>query len=162
MAEQLLDSADVVTVLQQVRGERMPERVTARVLNDAGLAQRALDGTLDDGLVQVMAAALAGEAVHVVSGRREHPLPAELASGVRVFPRQRVGHGDPAGAGLEVHAMLPAYRLDLRSSRVFAAVGSMVTRSLAPLPLRTTSRLAAKSTSLMRNCAHSSSRRPAP
>src|SRR5438309_7603876 len=140
----------------------MPERVTARVLEAAGLAQGALDGTLDDGLVQVMAAALAGESLHVVAGRREHPLPAELASGVRVLPRQRVGHGDPAGAGLEVHPMLPAYRLDLRQEPVLAAVGNMVTRSLAPLPLRTTSWLAAKSTSLMRSCAHSSSRRPAP
>src|SRR5438445_10715817 len=92
----------------------MPERVTARVLDDTGLAQRALDGTLDDGVVQVMAAPLAGEVLHVVAGRREHPLPAELAAGVGILPRQRVGHGDPAGAGLDVPAMLPAYRLDLR------------------------------------------------
>src|SRR5205814_4739021 len=106
MAEQLLDGPDVVTVVEQVRGEGMPERVTARVLEDAGLAQGALDGTLDDGLVQVMAAALAGESLHIVAGRRGHPLPAELASGVRVLSRQRVGHGDPARAGLEVHAML--------------------------------------------------------
>src|SRR5213594_3388770 len=117
MPEQLLDGPDVVAVLQQVRGKGMPERVTARVLEDAGLAQRALDGTLDgtldDRFVQVMAAPLAGEAIHVVSGRREHPLPADLASGDRVLSRQRVAHGDPAGAGLEIHAMLPAYRLDL-------------------------------------------------
>src|SRR5437660_279072 len=85
----------------------MPERVTARVLDDAGVAQRALDGTLE-------AAPLSGEVLHVVAGRREHPLPAELAAGVGILPRQRVGHGDPAGAGLEVPAMLPAYRLDLR------------------------------------------------
>src|SRR5437868_8877251 len=95
----------------------MPERVTARVLQDAGLAQRALDGALDDRFVQVMAAALAGDAIHIVSGRREHPLPAQLAPGVRVLSRQRVGNGDPAGAGLEVHAMLPAYRLDLLQQR---------------------------------------------
>src|SRR5438034_10746868 len=140
----------------------MPERVTARVLGDAGLAQRALDGALNDGFVQVMAAPLAGEAIHIVSGRREHPLPAELASGVRILSRERVGQGDPAGAGLDVHAMLPAYSLDLREQAGLAAVGSMVTRSLAPLPLRTISWLAATSMSLMRTCAHSSSRRPAP
>ena len=109
-----------------------------------------------------MAAPLAGEAIHIVSGRREHPLPAELASGVRILSRERVGQGDPAGAGLDVHAMLPAYSLDLREQAGLAAVGSMVTRSLAPLPLRTISWLAAKSMSLMRSCAHSSSRRPAP
>src|SRR5882762_6333913 len=112
----------------------MPERVTARMLNDAGLAQRALDGTLDDGLVQVMAAALAGEAIHVVPGRRECPLPAELASGVRVRPRQRVGHGDPAGAGLEVPAMLAAHRLDLRQEPRFCRGGEhghAVLRALA-------------------------------
>src|SRR5881275_409345 len=91
----------------------MPERVTARVLGYAGLAQRALDGALNDGFVQVMAAPLAGEAIRV-SGRREHPLPAELASGVRILSHERVGQGDPAGAGLDVHAMLPAYSLDLR------------------------------------------------
>src|SRR6266850_4009667 len=91
----------------------MPERVTARVLEDAGLAQRPLDGTLDDRLVQVMAAALAGESIHVVPSGREHPLPAELASGVRVLPRQRVGRGDPAGAGREILAVLPARQLYL-------------------------------------------------
>src|SRR5437667_228403 len=77
----------------------MPERVTVRVLEDAGLAQRALDGTLDDGLVQVMAAALAGESLHVVAARREHPLPPELAAGAWVLPRQPVGPGAPASAG---------------------------------------------------------------
>src|SRR5438034_11848750 len=99
----------------------MPERVTARVLGDAGLAQRALDGALNDGFVQVMAAPLAGEAIHIVSDRREHPLPAERASGVRILSRERVGQGDPAGAGLDVHAMLPAYSLDLREQAGLAS-----------------------------------------
>src|SRR5438128_8134281 len=136
----------------------MPERVTARVLGDAGLAQRALDGALNDGFVQVMAAPLAGEAIHIVSGRREHPLPAELASGVRILSRERVGQGDPAGAGLDVHAMLPAYSLDLRQQAGLGGGGKHGHAVLGALAAANISWLAAKSMSLMRSCAHSSSR----
>src|SRR5207245_11738179 len=127
MPEQLLDGPDVVAVLQQVRGKGMPERVTARVLEDAGLAQRALDGTLDDRFVQVMAAPLAGEAIHVVSGRREHPLAADLASGARGLARERGGPGDPAGAGLDIHASLRACSPDLREGPRVGAGGGPVT-----------------------------------
>src|SRR6266851_4134429 len=45
---------------------------------------------------------------------------------------------------------------------VFAAEGSIVTRSLAPLPARTAIWLRSKSTSFTRSCAASRSRRPAP
>ena len=34
MAEQLLDRPDVVAVIEKMRRERMPQRVTARVLVD--------------------------------------------------------------------------------------------------------------------------------
>ena len=37
MAQQLLDRADVVARLQQVRGEAVPRRVAASPLNNAGL-----------------------------------------------------------------------------------------------------------------------------
>ena len=42
MAQQLLHGADVVAVLQQVRGERVAQRVAAHVLDDAGDARRLL------------------------------------------------------------------------------------------------------------------------
>jgi hypothetical protein len=62
MPEQLLDSTNVVTVLEQVSGKRVTERVAAGGLGDFGLAQRPLDRALDDGLVQMVAAALAADA----------------------------------------------------------------------------------------------------
>ena len=56
MTEQLLDGADVVTVLEQVGRERVPERVTARMLRDPGTEHGLPDGALEDGFVQVVPA----------------------------------------------------------------------------------------------------------
>src|SRR5437762_13723874 len=101
----------------------MPERVTARVLGDAGLAQRALDGALNDGFVQVMAAPLAGEAIHIVSGRREHPLPAELASAFGYFRASASGRAtQPAPVSTSTRCCRRTAST-CASRRVLAAVG---------------------------------------
>ena len=52
VAEELLDGADVVPVLQKVGGEGVAERVGARALGDARAPAGGDDGTLDRGLVQ--------------------------------------------------------------------------------------------------------------
>jgi hypothetical protein len=61
MAEQLLDCSDVVAVLQQVSGERVPQRMAARRLCDSSVTQRLLYGALDDGLMEMMTAPLPGD-----------------------------------------------------------------------------------------------------
>ena len=57
--EQFLHCADVVSVLEQVRGERVPEAMARRRLRDARATDRVLHGSLKHGLVQVVASALA-------------------------------------------------------------------------------------------------------
>jgi len=59
VAEQLLDSAYVAVVFEQVRREGMAQSVTGCALRDAGLPDGVLDGSLDDRFVQVMATTLA-------------------------------------------------------------------------------------------------------
>jgi hypothetical protein len=44
-----------------------------------------LDGALHDGLMEVMAAALAGLSIDVEPGGGEYPLPGPLAEGVRIL-----------------------------------------------------------------------------
>jgi hypothetical protein len=46
MAEELLDGADVVTIFEQMRGERMAECVAARPLRQTGEADGDVNGAL--------------------------------------------------------------------------------------------------------------------
>ena len=82
MAQQLLDGADVVAVLQQVGGERMPKGVVRGWLGDPGAPDRLLHRPSKDGFVQVVPATLAGDAVHVHARGREDPLPSAGPAGV--------------------------------------------------------------------------------
>ena len=80
-----MDCSDIAVVLEQVGGEGVAQRVTCRALGDSRVAHGVLDGALHDGLVKVMATALAGRSVEVEASSRKHPLPGPLAAGVRVF-----------------------------------------------------------------------------
>jgi hypothetical protein len=55
VAEQFLHGADVITVLQQMGSEAVPEGVQGDGLGQAGTARGGVDGLLNRGLVQVMA-----------------------------------------------------------------------------------------------------------
>lgn len=63
MAEQLLDGADVAAGLEEVGGERVPEGVAGDALRDARELCRAPHGLLEDGLVEMVSEALAGDGV---------------------------------------------------------------------------------------------------
>jgi len=65
VAEQLLDGPDVVTLLEQVGGKRVTEGVARGRLGNPGTADRILHGALEDGFVEMVAAALAREAIHI-------------------------------------------------------------------------------------------------
>jgi hypothetical protein len=52
VAQQLLDGADFVAVLQQVGGERVPEGVARGRLGDSGAADASLHRPLEDGFVE--------------------------------------------------------------------------------------------------------------
>jgi hypothetical protein len=109
VAEELLDRADVVTALEQVRGEGVAQRVAGRVLGDAGALDGVLDGALDDRWVDVMAALAARAAVGPAPLLREYPLPAPLEGGARVL-----------GASESGSSTAPQPSARSRSSRSFA------------------------------------------
>jgi hypothetical protein len=87
--EQLLNGTDVVAVLEQMRRERVPQRMGSGALGEPRPAGGVLHRALQDGLVEVVAAALARYPVVVDARRRENPLPGPLPAGVRVLPEQR-------------------------------------------------------------------------
>ena len=51
MAQELLHGADVAAVFEQMRGERMPERVRSGPLRDAGAPHGLFNDARGDGLV---------------------------------------------------------------------------------------------------------------
>jgi hypothetical protein len=55
MAQRFLYRSDVVPILQQMGGERVPEGVASRALGDPGPPYCVPDGSLDRRLVQMMA-----------------------------------------------------------------------------------------------------------
>src|SRR5262245_57670525 len=149
--QQLLHGSDVVPVLQQVGRERMAEGVRRRPLCKASFPDRRFHLPLDHRLVQVVPPFLAGRPIHIQTRGREDPLPRPLATRIRILPGERGGKLNPACRVLQVALMLSAHRFKWRASADFTAAGSIVTRSLSPLPLRTTIWLAEKSTSWTRS-----------
>src|SRR5262245_42803134 len=89
MAEERLHGANVVSVLEEMGGKRVPKGVTGDALRDADSLRGGADGVLQDGFVQVMAAPLAGFRVAVRPRCGEDPLPAPITPGTRRLARQR-------------------------------------------------------------------------
>jgi hypothetical protein len=73
VAEELLDGANVVSGLQQVCGKGVTERVAGDALADAGAVSGLADPLLDDGFMEVMAAALFGRSMKVGARGRGRP-----------------------------------------------------------------------------------------
>jgi hypothetical protein len=93
VAEEFLHGPDVVARLQQVRGEAVLEGVAGRMLWNAGLAHCGLHGPPDEGLIDMMAALLAGGRIPPALLLGKDPLPAPRGHSVRLLPRQGVRHG---------------------------------------------------------------------
>src|SRR5215471_580412 len=74
---------------------------------------RVLDRPLEDGLVQVVAAALTGHAVYIEASRWKDPLPSPGSAGVRVLAQERAGQLDPPRAVPEIAFVLPAHTLEV-------------------------------------------------
>lgn len=91
VAEQLLDGADVVAGFEEVGGEGVAEGVAADALGELCGERCLADGTLNDGFVEVVTAALVGFGVVVDAGGGEEPLPRPFAGGVRVLASERLG-----------------------------------------------------------------------
>ena len=118
------------------------------------------DGALEDGLVQVVAAALAGRGDRCSGASRGRPTARATRGRRRVLAREGVGELDQARPLGEVDLVLGAHcdRCALRGARSDA--GSRVTRSLRPLPSRTRISLPLEVDVLDAQAQHSSRRRP--
>ncbi len=75
MPEEFLNGPDVGSTLNQVRCERVPERMRGDPLGELRLRRSISDRTLQDRLVQVISPAFTCRAVQISPGCREEPLP---------------------------------------------------------------------------------------
>ena len=98
MAQEFLHGANIVTVIEQVRGEGVAERVAGGPLGDAGGHHRVLHLTLQDRFMQVMAPPLPGHQVHGGARGWEDPLPSPLTARVGILAREGPRQLNPAGA----------------------------------------------------------------
>jgi hypothetical protein len=86
VTQKLLDGAEVVAVLQEVRREAVAQSVATGGRREARAADGASDHLLKAGLGEVMAADEAATRVRRPPGGREQPVPAQLAVSVGVLP----------------------------------------------------------------------------
>jgi hypothetical protein len=113
VTEQLLDGADIVAVLEQMRSERVAEGMTACTFHDFREPDGFRDGTLHDRLVDMMSVSPARFGIGVVPSRREHELPAQVPTCAGRFPGHGARQRRPAGATAEVILVLLADAFDL-------------------------------------------------
>src|SRR5206468_7829144 len=102
VTEELLDGPDVVVILEQVGREGVSESVARGELGNARGTDGVLHGALANGFVEMMAATLAGETVHVEPCGWKDPLPRPFAPGMRILPQEGSGSLDPAGPATEI------------------------------------------------------------
>lgn len=100
--EELLHRANVVAVLQEVRSERVSQRVAARRLCKARLAYSFFHPALYIGIGEVVPTLGAVSWIDRATSRREHVLPAPLGCRRRVFPCQCIREVDRTKAIGEV------------------------------------------------------------
>src|ERR1044072_6491755 len=102
MAEELLHGADVLSALQQMRGERMAQGVTARALRKTSGRHGLFHRTLYDRLVQVMPALGIVLVVFPTRRGRKNPLPWPFRRGIGELAVERRRENDSAKARAEV------------------------------------------------------------
>ncbi len=98
MPKQLLHGADVMACMQQMRGERVAQRVRRRWLGHSSCDNGPLECTLEGLIEQMMPADDTAARVRGVMVLRKHPEPAPAVAGARIFALQRMRH---------CHARLP-------------------------------------------------------
>lgn len=90
MPEQLLHRTDVVTALQQVRRERMAQRVRRHRFGDAGALRGAAHGPLHALFIDMVAPPRPAARVERKALRNKYVLPSSGLRRTRVFARQRM------------------------------------------------------------------------
>ena len=119
MAQQLLDRADIVAGLEEVSREAVAQGVRTNWLGNPGRPCRVVDGALGNRLVEMKPLRRAEARVGADLRRREDPLPASLAIGVRVLPRQGIRKLNAAESRFQVAIVKAAYTVEVRSEVLF-------------------------------------------
>lgn len=114
MAEEILEDADIDTVLQKMGGKTVAEGVAAYLLMDLGLEGCPFDGLLQTRLQDMVAHLLAGARVPGTFPGGKDPLPAGLSGCLGVFPGQGLGDKNFAETGFEILVMESLHLIDLR------------------------------------------------
>jgi hypothetical protein len=116
--QQLLQGADVRTVLEQMPRKAVPQGMAGGTLGDARPPHRIPDCPVRDRLVQGVASHLAAPFVHARPRGREHPLPGARPPLARQFVVECVRQLDPASTLVQVGPVLCAHWLVCARARV--------------------------------------------
>lgn len=90
VAEQFLDSANVVAVLEQVGGEGVPESMRGNAFFDFGGARGSANSFLQGGFMGVMTPGDASLLIRIKSGCRKNVLPNPFLVSVGIFLIQTI------------------------------------------------------------------------
>ena len=154
VAQELLDGSNVGSGLQQMRRERVAQRVAARALRDARNVDRRLERALNHRVVQVMPAPYA-------AGVRKRPacgkdvLPSPIGRSARRLTQEAVGNSGGLHLDTAIADTLASPCLEVPRRAEMHDTGRGARRSLPPLPSRITISRRSTSTSLIRSVTHS-------
>src|SRR6266581_149112 len=118
MPEQLLHSADVVAIVQQMGGKEMAQRVAGHALVDTGGPRRFLHRALQYRIIEVMAANRSVLRVNGTMFGRKHVLPGPFITGARVLARERERQMHLAVTLAQVARVQSAHLLQVRAQRL--------------------------------------------
>jgi hypothetical protein len=134
MSQQLLHRTDVVASLEQMRRKAMAQRVRADTLGESRRPRRVRHCLLHDGLVQVIPRRWSEARVAGDPCRRKNELPLPLSRRRRILTGDRERQRYSAQSVGTIRIVNPANVPKCALNPSFAAAGSIVTRSLRPLP----------------------------
>ena len=122
VAQQLLHSANIISILQQMCSEAVPKGVAACRLRDSGALDRGFHGLLKVFLRYVVTTRLARARVHGNFRGWENVLPSPGAISVAVFPVQRERQINSAAAVCEIVLVNFLYAFEAGAAGVNAPV----------------------------------------
>jgi hypothetical protein len=102
MTQELLDRPNIIAVLDQVRGERVPERMAARPPGDADVQNCLPHCTLDHAFMHVMTPLAAASRVSTSMLGGKEPLPTPVFRRPGKLEAEGVGQEDLSDSGSEV------------------------------------------------------------
>src|SRR5262249_41553409 len=86
VSQEFLHRPDIVTVLEEMGREAVPQAVTSGALGDFGPNHRRPKRSLNDGFVEMAPVNSGGARLRMVTRSRKDPLPTPLTLGSRILP----------------------------------------------------------------------------